>query len=213
MDKITQQLKDLNSKFEEIVKRIDFIPEEIVETEKRIKDREWELGSILEDIEKARKERQGLLVKGGKVDGVSEKIKALWEKTDLTEDEIVGLRTRVRELRDEQIKLPKEKKMIIDEIFRISVDPLIEEINMRFEGVSETVKNIYALAEKWGISFDPNSLENFFTVSTWRSFWIIPRLARSGEEVPKDFFSSIEIAEKKQREILEKAYKKAGLLK
>jgi len=216
MEKVEGELKDLNKKYEAIVKRIESIPEEIVETTKRTKDREYDLEQILGDIEKARKQRQGLLVTGGKVDEVSAKIKTLWEKCDLIEDEVVGLKTRVRELHGEEVKILEDKESAIDEIIKVSLGPLVEQYNTRAQALSVPLKEILSLMDRWGMSFgdsSKNSWGKFISPSSWVSLRIISRLFLKGESVGDDFFNIIKISQARSDEEAKRVCEKVGLSK
>ena len=182
MEKMVEQLKDLKDlkdKYEGIIRRIEYIPKEIITIEKRMEERARDLEQILKDIENARKERQVLLVTGGKVNEVSARIKGLWEKCDLAEDEILGLKARARELRDEEVSILEDEKSARDEIIKVNLIPLVETYNRDAEALSNTLKEIFFLMDRWGMSFG-DSKENgwgrFICPSSWRDLRVIPQL-------------------------------------
>ena len=79
-------------------------PEEIVTTEKRIRKRKKVNSdqSSRRYRRKTREQRQRLLVNGGKVEPTTRKIKDLWESCDLIEDEILGLKGKIKDCRGER---------------------------------------------------------------------------------------------------------------
>jgi hypothetical protein len=106
--------QDLTSKLGEVMSRVEVIPGEVVALEARMGKRKADLEQTLKDIEDSRKERQGLLVRGGDVDPISKKIRRLWEKVDLIEDEVLGLMTKRKELDIEGQELAKQKSFLQD---------------------------------------------------------------------------------------------------
>ena len=214
MEKMVEQLKDLKDlkdKYEGIIRRIEYIPKEIITIEKRMEERARDLEQILKDIENARKERQVLLVTGGKVNEVSARIKGLWEKCDLAEDEILGLKARARELRDEEVSILEDEKSATDEIIKVNLIPLVETYNRDAEALSNTLKEIFFLMDRWGMSFG-DSKENgwgrFICPSSWRDLRVIPQLFWKGQIVGEDFVNFTKIYEKRSQEEAEKAFAK-----
>ena len=208
MEKIEQQLEDLNAKFGAIMKRIGAIPEEIVTTEKRITGKGNDLNQVLKDLERAREERQKLLVNGGKVEPVSRKIRELWETCDLIEDEILGLKRKVKDLHEENDKLLVDKDLCQDEIIKVRVGPCIDGINLSFKKAAEELKKLDSIMEEYNLAFaEEKGWMRFVACSNWIGLRIIPRLGRPGDEPGLDFWNTIETTLKKQREDREKAYK------
>lgn len=211
MEKKEQQLKDLILKFEGIAKRIEAIPEEIITMEKRAEERQRDLDQILRNIEKTREERQRLLVSGGRVEPVSRKIKDLWESCDLIEDEILGLKGKVRDLQGENDKILVDKDLCRDEIIRAKVSPLLEAYNMEAEKLSDILKGVLSLMDEYNLPFgEPNGWGRFISCSSWIGLRIIPRLSRACDKPGEDFFNVTEIFIKRQREQREQAYKLAS---
>lgn len=208
MDNMQEELKDQIAKFQAIQKRIEGIPKEVMITEKRIEEKKKQLDQILADIENTRKQRQNLLVNGGKIEPVSRKIKDLWESCDLIEDEILGLKNKIRDLHTERDKLIVDKDFCQDEVIRGRIYPLVDVVNSHLEKGSGALNKIYSIFEEYGLSFaEPKGWGRFISCSNWIGLRIIPRLSRASDELGEDFWNITEMLTKKQREQQEAAYK------
>jgi hypothetical protein len=194
--------QDLTSKLGEVMSRVEVIPGEVVALEARMGKRKADLEQTLKDIEDSRKERQGLLVRGGDVDPISKKIRRLWEKVDLIEDEVLGLMTKRKELDIEGQELAKQKSFLQDEILKARLVPLVERFNRSEEEADINLRAILALMDERHLPYGPEGWGKFVIASSWIGLRTIPRLYLPGDEPRGDFFNIREIQETKQREAL-----------
>jgi hypothetical protein len=206
---IKERLEKSVAKFQIVEKRIEAIPKETEANEKKITERTADLNGILESIEVGRKQRQKLLVSGGKVEEATRKIREFWEKCDLLEDEILGLKEKGKDLHAEKEDLLKEKDTVRDEIIKIRLIPLKEKYNKNAEMASDALKGILSIMDEYGLPFGDSQKEwgRFISTSSWIGLRIVPRLSQTNDKPEEDFFNITEITLKRQREQREEAYK------
>jgi prefoldin subunit 5 len=203
MEKTRPQLKELNEKFETIIKRIEVIPGEITNIEERGLKKKNSLDQTLRDIEEIRKERQKLLVSGGKVEPASQKIKELWESCDLIEDEIIGLKRRVEELNNEKEELLKEKDICQDEIIRTRLIPFFEDYNKGAEMAGNALKGILSIMDEYGLEFGDGNKGwgKFISPSSWIGLRAIARLFWKDETIGDDFINITKIYSERYQKV------------
>lgn len=211
METIKERLEASVAKFQMIGKRIEAIPKEIEANEKRITERTADLNGILESIEEERKQRQRALVSGGKVEEATRKIKGYWEKCDLCEDEILGLKQKGRDLLVEKEDLLKEREICQDEIIGIRLIPLVEAYNKNAGAVSDALNGILSVMDEYDLPFgEPKGWGRFISCSSWIGLRVVPRLSQACDKPGEDFFNITEISIKRQREKQEEAYRLAN---
>jgi hypothetical protein len=203
-----ERVKASTLTFKKIEERIQAIPDEITLTEKREEEVKKDLDKILKDIENNRNERQRALVSGGKVDPISQRIEGLWKVCDITEDLILGLQTKVKELHVEKEKLLKDKDLCRDEIIKTSLIPLKERYNKEAEALSTTEKEILCLMDSYDLSFGEGGWGRFISPSSWIGLRIIPRLSLQGETVGEDFVNLAKIYTERGQEQIERSMEK-----
>jgi hypothetical protein len=148
---------------------------------------------------------------GGKVEEATRKIQELWQKCDLCEDEILGLKQKGRDLLAEKEDLLKERDIVQDEIIKMRLVPLVEAYNKHAETLSDILRKILSLMDEYGLSFgDANGWGRFISTSSWRDLRVVPRLFWQGEAGGDDFFNITRISEARQREQRDKIFAEAA---
>ena len=213
MDKAGEQLREAISRYEAIEKREKDLPGEVIKIEKRIMEEERGLERKLWDIEELRKQRQAVLVTGGKIDHLTLKIKESWEGIDIGEDTTIGFKKRAKDLREEQIKIVEDKNMARDEIIKLRLVPIKESYNTTGKAHAESMKDLYSLMEEWGINFGEAGWGRYILPSSWPGFKFIPCLYSPGEPIPDDFFNLVKLSEQQNEKSRKRAFEQAGLLK
>jgi DNA repair exonuclease SbcCD ATPase subunit len=205
MEKAGQQLEDLNDKLEALQKRIgEGNPQEINMMEGKLAKEEGNLSQLLKDVEELRQKRQKALVIGSNVDSISKSITECWQRVDLTEDAIMGIRTRIRELHSEKEVLAREKDLCRDEIIKVKIKGFIPAINTNLKQASDLLKGLLSVFDEYNLEWGPNGWGKFVECSSWPGLRVVPSLAMKGDQIGKDFVNFTEIATKRNQEAMER---------
>jgi len=165
---VEREINESQKKFDRITFEMDTVLKKIKSLEQSVKDFDGRIAEL-------RMRRQEILALGEeeKVAEITRLITAERERGELQEDELIGLRTRLKKLREERDGI----RTVLDELKKeravLESVPLVKKYNEVASDLASVANQLFEKLRELGESVEGNRI---FRVSTVEAFRVVPRL-------------------------------------
>jgi len=178
---LTKQIEGIERRIKDLDKQVKDNTEEMGATESRIRGTEKRIEDLKPELERAREERQQILVDGIDSQKIKNLIKEIRDEVEEKEDELIGLQNRLGNLKVKGARLVEEKTEVEKGIPKAKLIHFAKKYNEIASTLGPVVKEICELRYILG---EHIKQETIISPTPWAPSF--PKLFEPHEEIPEN---------------------------